>query len=489
MRWAFSARRVRHRPEWETRRVRRAWLFAPGPLVAAVLGAIAVPMMAWVFPPEDVGRLSLLQVVISLGVVVLFLGLDQAYVREFHEGSESQGELYAASIYPPLGLFLVLCVAVAVSPAALASLLYGEPHAGWAWGTTACIGVALFVRSWTLIVRMQDRGIIFSIAQVLPRLVLVGLISVVAAFAVAPDFRIVLLLVLVSSASGLVPLGIATWRTWAFNRPRANLPLLRGLLAFGLPLAAATLAYTLLTSLGTISLRINSSFDQLGAYGVATSVAGAAVVLQTIFSVVWAPALYRAAADGASDAKRLASIARDAMLAIVTLAFAVCGTFSWVLDLLLPSEYAVVKILVIGTVVQPLLYSLSEVTGAGIGVTRRSGYALLATILGVVVGATACGLLVGPYGAVGAVAATSMALGVFFVVRSEASARIWHRYPRARMYLLVGGALALVLVSLWLGQRRYQWIQILWCLYGVTSIVVCRSFWLGLVRPSGGNRP
>ncbi len=460
--------------------LRRAMLFAPGPLLAAGLGAVVVPLMTWVFPPADLGRMNVLQMTVAVAVVALFLGLDQAYVREYHEETVGTRLLYAICMYPPLLGLLVGAMLVAVSPSTVARVLYGIADAGLAWGTVAAVGVALVVRSWTLIVRMQERGIVFSVAQVIPRVAMIAGILAVAALALSADFATVMLLVVLSSATALVPLGVSTWRTWARTSPRADGRLLRRLLAFGFPLALAALAYTLLTALGTVSLRLLSSFDQLGLYAVATSVAGVAVVLQTIFSVVWAPALYRSASHAADDARRLVSAVREAVLAIVTVAFALAGAFSWLVDLFVPPAYDAVKYLVIGALVQPLLYTLSEVTGAGIGVTRRSRFALIATLASMAVGIAASLALVPPFGAVGAIAATSVALFVLFVIRAEVSARIWHSYPRTRMYALVGGAVTLVLVSLALGSAHYLWIPLVWSVFGVVSVVFCRRFWVRL---------
>ena len=63
--------------------------FAFGPIASAVLGLITVPVFSWVFSPEDVGRLNILHMVISFCLLLLVLGLDQAYVREFHETSNT----------------------------------------------------------------------------------------------------------------------------------------------------------------------------------------------------------------------------------------------------------------------------------------------------------------------------------------------------------------------------------------------------------------
>ena len=59
--------------------------FAVGPIGSALIGLITVPVVAWSFTPADVGRLNVFQLAISFALLFSVLGLDQAYVREYHE--------------------------------------------------------------------------------------------------------------------------------------------------------------------------------------------------------------------------------------------------------------------------------------------------------------------------------------------------------------------------------------------------------------------
>ena len=65
--------------------IRKIFGFSIGPLGGAVLGFLTLPITAWFFSSEDIGRIALLQIVIGFTTVLFSLGLDQAYVREYHE--------------------------------------------------------------------------------------------------------------------------------------------------------------------------------------------------------------------------------------------------------------------------------------------------------------------------------------------------------------------------------------------------------------------
>lgn len=134
--------------------------FAVGPIATAGLGLVAVPAIAWIFPPADVGRLNIVQIAVSFGVLLFNLGLDRAYVREYHEWTD-RGALLKACFTP--GFVLLLLAVLATLPFAqhIASWLFGLDHVGYYWMLVACVVVSFISRFLSLILRMQDRGIAF----------------------------------------------------------------------------------------------------------------------------------------------------------------------------------------------------------------------------------------------------------------------------------------------------------------------------------------
>ena len=88
--------------------------FAVGPIGAAVLSFASLPILAWYFSAEDIGRISMLQVVISFSVLIFSLGLDQAYVREYHEVAD-KAVLLKTAVLPGLIILLLVLLSVCLS--------------------------------------------------------------------------------------------------------------------------------------------------------------------------------------------------------------------------------------------------------------------------------------------------------------------------------------------------------------------------------------
>ena len=189
-----------------------------------------------------------------------------------------------------------------------------------------------------------------------------------------------------------------------------------------------------MTSADKAFLRYLSTYNELGLYSVTVAIAGAAAVLQQMFSTVWTPTLYKATAQGNESA--LVTTANQHVLAAVAAIFPALGCSSWLLSYLFPSDYFNIRYIVLCCFAQPLFYAISETTVAGINLKRRSFLSVLATLaaLGINVGGNM--ILIPRYGAAGAAAATAISFWVFLVFRTEASARVWRSFPRRTLYVL-----------------------------------------------------
>lgn len=444
--------------------------FALGPIASAAFGLVSVPVIAWAFSAEDVGRMNILQVTVSFCLLLLVLGLDQAYVREFHE-SRDRARLLKACFIPGFLLLTVGSVVTTAFSSHLSQLLFGTDNSVFFWITLACVIATFVSRFLSLILRMQERGLAFSMSQVIPKALMLAIVGGIVGLGLTRGF---LQLQLAFFASTMAVVLVYIWNTHKQWRPALTAPLdqaqLRALLKFGSPLIFSGLAYWGLMATSSIALRSLSTFTELGIYSVTMSFAGVAAIFQSIFSVVWAPIVYKWAAEG-HELSRVDDVARQA-LALVCGIFVMCGLFSWLTDYVLPADYAQVKYLVLCAIVQPLLYTLSEITSVGIGITRRTKLSVWVTLAALCTNVVLSTWLVPPHGAAGAVIANAIAYFVFFVARTEAAAHVWRQFPRARIYVFVGLAVALSLATAALAPSlpfHYAWVWltllpiVAWC--------------------------
>ena len=434
--------------------------FAIGPVGGAILSVVSLPVITWFFSQEDVGRIAMLQVTLGFGILLFSLGLDQSYVREFHE-VDNKPALLKRAMFPGLVLLAVtVCVLLSLG-GVLAGWLFDVPQ----WHLSFLVAFALVAsflsRFLSLVLRMRERGLAFSMSQLLPKLLLLLIIG--GYVAVGADKSLTNLVLAHAAAIGFVCI-IYGWNTrceWLEGmRTKLDLGQLKSMLRFGLPLILGGLAFWGLTALDKIFLRTLADFSELGIYSVAVSFAGAAAILQSIFSTVWAPTVYKWASAG-EGLERVNQVSRY-ILGLVVIGFSLTGLLSWTLVYILPESYAGVPWVVVSCIGYPLLYTLSETTVVGIGVSRRSSFAMLAAVIAFVFNVLSNWWLIPIFGAAGAAVSTCVSFWIFFVLRTEFSIYLWKPILRFALYfysaVCVFGA---VLHSLWAPELGV-WIFLFW---------------------------
>ncbi|BDF95572.1 oligosaccharide flippase family protein [Pseudoalteromonas sp. KAN5] len=416
--------------------------FALGPVGGALLGFISLPIITWFFSQEDIGRIAMLNVVVGFCTLFFSLGLDQSYVREFHEVS-NRPALFKTALLPGLILLIVsLCLLLSFNN--IISLWLFEVDSQLLSLLVALMVLSTFIsRFLSLILRMNERGIAYSMSQLLPKLLLIIIILSYVLFSVSKNIAN---LVLANVTAALLVFFIYAWNTrieWlAGLREKVDYSYLRSLLSFGTPLIFGGLAFWGLTASDKILLKELSDFEQLGLYSVAVSFATAATIIQSVFSTVWVPTVYKWAAAG-ENLDKIYKVNRYVLLVVIVL-FCLAGLFSWIVTFILPSNYSAVQWILISCLGFPLLYTLSETTVIGIGVTRRTKFSLLATLFAFIINLFGNWWFIPIWGASGAAVSTCISFWVFLFLRTELSIYVWKPFPRMQLYsytvLLVIGA-------------------------------------------------
>jgi len=444
--------------------------FAIGPIGGAILGLATTPLIARAFSPEDVGRFGMFQTVLSLVLVVSVFGLDQAYTREYHSETDKP-RLFKNSVLPGLSLLIILSVGVIFYGKFISEFLFGFESRVLIFLTVCAVILNYFTRFLSLILRMQERGLAFSTSQVIPKFILLSIILVYIAL---PFEKSLVHLFCAFVASMAVVLVIFGWNTRKELKDscKASLDsdLMRKLFRYGLPLVVAGLAFQAISAVTIFSLRTLSTFHELAIYSVTLRFSTAAGLLQAIFSIIWAPLVFKWHANNV-DMNRVNTVTQTVLAAVCIFA-SICGSLSWLVDYLLPEDYLQVKYLIVCAMVQPLLYMLSIVTSVGIGLQRKNSLSLGTSVIALAVNLLLCWVLIPQLGASGAVIANSLSFLLLFVLNTEASAFIWRGFPRFKMYLCLSLLVSGSILTVILGHEVGASVWVAWFLIGILSLMV-----------------
>lgn len=411
---------------------RKIVAFALGPIGGAALGFITLPIITWIFSQEDIGRLAMLNVVISFSTLLFSLGLDQAYVREFHE-SKNRPALLKTTLLPGLILLLSSLVILLSFNGLISDKLFGLESDFLSFVVAAILLSTFISRFLSLVLRMNEQGVAYSMSQLLPKMLLILIIYGYVLFDAEKNLTNLLVANLFALLSVCIIYGWNTRKEWLLGLKQSlDLKYLKYLLSFGTPLIFGGLAFWGLTATDKILLKELSSYEELGLYSVSVSFAAAATIFQSIFSTVWAPTVYKWAATG-EGLEKIYKVNRYVLLAVVVL-FCLAGLFSWTVTLILPNSYDSVRWVLIPCLGFPLLYTLSETTVIGIGITRRSEFSMLAAIIAFLINLLGNFWLIPSLGAKGAAISTCVSFWIFFFLRTEFSVWVWKKIPRTQLY-------------------------------------------------------
>jgi len=454
-------------------KIKTIFLFALGPISSVFLGFLTLPIITWLYSAEDIGRISILIVASNFVVLIFSFGLDQAYVREYNEHKD-KGKLFKMVIWPGMLLLLLVAFIFYLYEEALSSLLFSIANSTYSNIILLFFISSLLYRFVSLIQRMQFHAFAYSIGQILPKITLIILIVTFFIFKIEKEFDSLLLAYFIANLAGTFFVLFKTQSILLLSlKSSIDWGLELKLLKYSTPLILGGMAYWGLTAIDKAFILHYSSFDELGVYSVAISFASAAAVIERIFSIIWAPVVFKKVSNdeslGALDK------VRDYLLFAVIVLFIFTGLFSWLITFLLPEKYSSIPYLLAPCLAAPIFYLISEVTVIGLSVQRRTNLIMLASLLAFVCNLIGNYILVPRYGGSGAAISTAISFWFFFFLRTEFSNWVWRPIKRLKLYSLTSLALVTSIMFNLYGEEYFRLFIGWWCLMLVVLLITCKE--------------
>lgn len=422
--------------------------YALGPVGSGLLGFISLPIITWFYPVEDVGRIAMLQVFISFSVLFFCLGLDQAYVREYHE-SKNKPSLLKTVFVPCLSLsILSFLLLVLYDLEAVSKWLYEIPSNYLSIVTILCFVIALASRFLSLILRMQERSYAFSMSQLLPKIIFILIVVNTVWLGLS---RNTYSLITANAASVILAFLVFIWNTRSelllAQKEKIDVHALKSAFSFGWPLVFAGLASWGLNVMDRLFLRYFSTYAELGVYSITMSAAIVVTVFAGVFNTIWSPMVYKWMSEDQFDYEKIDTVL-EYVVAAIYFFIVLTSLFSWIIPYFLPEQYNNVQYLIAVCLLGPMLYTLSEVTGIGIAVTRKTKFSMLCAIIAMLTSAILNYFLVPQLGASGAAISTACAFLVFFILRTEIAKMVWRKKSYLKIFIIMISLLILSSLNL-----------------------------------------
>ncbi|MGN7938750.1 oligosaccharide flippase family protein [Virgibacillus sp. 6R] len=413
--------------------------FSYGSLVGLFLGLATTMITTRLLPPEAFGKVSMFDLTLQVGMIITIFGTDQSFVRFFYEEKSSKrGALLYNCMRLPMITTIIMLIFLIIFYKHITIFLIGEIDLKFAiWIGIGIIAQLLF-RYAQLVIRMQQKGNLYSLLQIFERIF--NLSFILLFFYVIGSRFEVLILSKVITLLLLVAIAIYFGREfWSLKNNKikdvkhSQLEIVR----FGSPFVLTIFISWLFESFDKIALRQWSNFEELGLYAAAMRLVILVMVLRQTFSTFWTPVAYQKFENNPEDRSffRYICIIVSFLMFLVAI-FSIAGKD--ILVMLLGEEYKVAATIVPFLVFMPVLYTISETTVVGINFYKKTKWHFVIAIIACIVNILGNWLLVPRFGAIGASVSTAFAYIVFFTLRTQISVRFFRvNYPLIRIYFMV----------------------------------------------------
>jgi len=388
---------------------RRSLAYALGGLAYKGVALLAVPLLARLLTPSQLGLLDLAAVIASIIGITAAMGSDQGVAYLEPRSAEDAG-VWSSTLIVIGVVFGALLAAASLLSNPLAELLTGNPANGGLLIAAALYGGCVALTTAALnAVRLHGTPRGYALASFA-----VVTVEMSAALAIAWvfDFPVTLMVLAWSGGALVVVVPLLLRYVPRFGRPSGAT--IRRLAAFGLPLVPAAIAWLVGDAWIRATIAREVDLSALGEYGIGHRIAGVVALGATGFGVAWQPYMYASPSESVTE--RATGMLTYLVLGLGTLATVVTAIAPEIISVVAGDVYAGARLVVAplsgGAVALGAFLLVGAVRGAS-GSTRLLAMAAIAGTATQIISAPA---LVGTFGLAGAAIASLggylVALGV-----------------------------------------------------------------------------
>lgn len=389
--------------------------FSVGTVLGSIFSFIQVPILTYLLLPAEYGKAGLFRTLITQIPILLYLGIDHSYTREYHD-YENRSFLMQNSMILPLinGLIFLLI-----------SFLFGSEISQWLFGSPEYFYIvwlgAIFVlfiiieRFILLTIRMEEMAKEYSLFTVLTK-ISAFVVTMLLIFSGMRDFRVIVFGLLFGQIIIDILLIIRYRFFFVFSFTNIDYELTKKLFLFGFPQMIAITLTSALNTVDNISLNYFSDSTNLGIYNSTLTIVSVIGILRTAFTTFWLPTAYKWNRDKKSIQHY--KFISDLVLLILTVGFYLFLLCKPIVMFLIGDNYSDAQY-IIGLLTLPhILATLSETTTLGILFSRRTYLNIYVGFSTFITSVLFNVLLTSSFGYRGAAISSAVAYFIYYLART-----------------------------------------------------------------------
>ena len=397
--------------------------FSFGSWIAAGISFFTTPIITLLIVPEEFARATMFAFSSAIILQIVLAGGDQSFMRFFYEkDTKDRSNLLWNTLLPSFFIWAILSVAILCFWQPLSQWLIKDNQFLIAVLLSTYLLLALLDRYAYLIIRMQQKGTLFSLLRILAS-VLNAVFIILYCKYVSKSFYAIISASLLSFVVTITISVIIERRFW-FSKITISKREITQLLKYGVPLAPACLMSILFESMDKVFLRSYVEFNEIGLYSAAYKIVALLAIVQMGFSMFWTPVSFEHYEKNPEDKSLYEKTFRYLLVGLTILGLLLIGCKDLII-LIFAKNYRDAASLMPFLIFIPVLYTLTEVTCLGIYFKKKSMWQLVVFGILLVLSLSFNFILVPLLGTKGAALVIALSYIAYFFLRTYASIRLY----------------------------------------------------------------
>lgn len=395
-----------------------------GTIINMFLSLLTTPIITRLVDPSEYGQLSIFTMYTGIALMVLCIGLDQALVRYYYDREDldyKKGLLKLCFVLP----LIVSCFCAVV----VLILVYGKivsfefkPFVM----VLLCVNVVanLWSRIAVLLLRITYQSKKYALSNIIHKIVYIVVAIPLVLLIKGKDLEVLALATIISFLIQALYATVATREMWKFKGV-AWIDNSREIIRYGIPYILSMGLTTLFQAVDKISLNYYCSYTEVGIYSSAMTLVNIFAVIQTTFNALWGPMQVEHYVKNPEDTSFIKKGNRYITIVMFFIGLSLILTKD-IFSLLLGEKYHLASYILPFLIFNPIMYTISETTCSGIGISKKSYLNIYISIGACAVNIVGNGILVPILGCQGAAISTGISYIVFWALRTYFSNKYYY---------------------------------------------------------------
>lgn len=402
--------------------VKKFLSFSIGNWVSLLIALISTPFITRILSPEDFGVFSLFTIILNLLLIISMLGTDQSYGRFFYEvDKELRKSLLFNCLRISFSMLIVLSIIILIFHKYAGIFLFNSKDFDLVILLILGLLVSIVNRFSLLVVRMEQRGGLYSALQVITKLLdFTILLLIYFSYLNINAYNIPILSMIVSCFLVTVITILVTKENWMFDKVDTRSKKVfkyRDLINYGIPLAVTMIMTWIFQYIDRFFIKELGDYTELGLYAAAFKLVAILNIIQISFTSFWVPLSNQKFHENNENRLFFSGMFSIVSFVMITMGFILIISKD-LLKIFFGEQYIEAVYIFPMLVLIPIMYTISEISVVGINFYKKPKFHILISLLVCLISIIGNIILVPYFGAKGAAISTGLSYVFFLVLRT-----------------------------------------------------------------------